>query len=118
MLRASISFRASRNVKEEEGGGDAVFDSNPFGFIYDEARSRCEQYGGHWQYAKGKGGPGAKNYICVGVHSPGGSKSACDFVAGSGGSIIGMVGGSVVGPVGTFAGGLLGSWLGSKVCGG
>lgn len=38
-------------------------------FIYDEAGSRCEQYGGHWQYAKGKGGPGDKNYICVGAHS-------------------------------------------------
>jgi hypothetical protein len=92
--------------QKEEGGGDAVFDSNPFGFIYDEARSRCEQYGGHWSGHK-----------CVGVRSGRPSKSACDFVAGGAGTVVGSAVGSVVGPAGTFGGGLVGGWLGSQVCG-
>jgi hypothetical protein len=51
-----VHIRRRRPSFQEEGGGDAVFDSNPFGFIYDEARSRCEQYGGHW-----------KGHKCVGI---------------------------------------------------
>jgi RHS repeat-associated protein len=52
---------------------DVVFDSSPFGFIYDEAGSRCEQYGGHWSHGK-----------CVGI--PGGKedkKASCSMIASS-----------------------------------
>jgi hypothetical protein len=54
--RNSVVMMCAWTGSQEEGGGDAVFDSNPFGFIYDEARSRCEQYGGHW-----------KGHKCVGI---------------------------------------------------
>jgi hypothetical protein len=47
----------------------------------------------------------------------GGSTSACNFVAGGAGGLLGGAVGSLGGPGGTMAGGAVGSWLGSKVCG-
>jgi hypothetical protein len=73
-----------------------------------EYGSRCEQYGGHW-----------KGHKCVGARNHGGgSKSACEFVAGGGAGLVGAaVGTAAAGPVGGLAGGTVGTWLGGLVCG-
>ncbi len=85
-----------------------IFFGGEWSRIFAAYGSRCEQYGGHWV-----------GHTChLGRHSSGGgSQSACEFVAGSGGSIVGGAVGSIAGPPGTFVGGLVGGWLGSKVCG-
>jgi hypothetical protein len=48
---ASRGIYPGQEIQKGVGAG-AVFDGSPFGFIYDEAGSRCEQYGGHWSRGK------------------------------------------------------------------
>jgi RHS repeat-associated protein len=107
------SYHSGSGTEHEEPHRESAVFTQPLGDTTEDwfriliaVGSRCEQYGGHWSHHK-----------CVGTRTGGGSKSACVWVAGSGGAMAGAAVGSVAGPGGSLAGSLVGGWLASKVCG-
>jgi hypothetical protein len=104
----NAAYKHGESGKEEAHLEDGVLyqplgESTTFNFLIwnegHEAGSRCVQYGGKW-----------KGHRCVGIRSRPGSRSACDWVFGSGGALVG-------GALGNVPGALIGGWVGTLPCG-